>query len=217
MKSFIADIIPKLQRFSNKLDNKSLLINQHWVVFDGKENSKNVYIFRAKNELLISHNGKVEKARWEYLGNNSLLIDKRNDSFLFKHGFFDEKILVLKTDSSNEYAFLINENKYDGKLESIECIIDFLKVKYIESGSKHKEKLEIEKANNDESQILILKSHNSDKGILEIEQTHDLYSEICTGRNVFLNGKPAPNGKYKLGFMWYITINDGQVLETSFL
>ena len=29
-------------------------------------NEKNVYIFRQNNELLISQNGKVEKATWEY-------------------------------------------------------------------------------------------------------------------------------------------------------
>ena len=34
MKTFISDLIPKLQRFSQKLDNLTLLTNQHWVVFD---------------------------------------------------------------------------------------------------------------------------------------------------------------------------------------
>ena len=68
MKTYIADIIPKLQRFSQKLDNLTLLTNQHWVVLDELESSKTVFIFRSNNELLISRNGKVEKAKWEYLG-----------------------------------------------------------------------------------------------------------------------------------------------------
>lgn len=131
MKTYISDLIPKLQKFSQKLDNLTLLTNQHWVVVDTLSNNKNVYIFRANNELLISQNGKVEKARWEYLGNNSLLIDKKDESYLFKHGFFDSNILALKVDSKNEYAFLINENKYDGELNSIERIIDFLTSKYL--------------------------------------------------------------------------------------
>lgn len=76
MKTYIADIIPKIQRFSEKLDNISLLTNQHWVAIDNIQNSKTVYIFRVNNDLLISTNGKVEKAKWEYLGNRSLLIDK---------------------------------------------------------------------------------------------------------------------------------------------
>lgn len=132
MKTFISDLIPKLQAFSQKLDNLTLLTNQHWVVIDEINNNKRVYIFRANNDLLISQNGKVEKARWEYLGNNSLLIDKKDESYLFKHGFFDGYILALKVDSKNEYAFLINENKYDGELNSIERVIDFLTKKYIQ-------------------------------------------------------------------------------------
>jgi hypothetical protein len=66
MKTYISDIIPKIQKFSQKLDNLTLLTNQHWVVIDNVENEKNVYIFRQNNELLISQNGKVEKAKWEY-------------------------------------------------------------------------------------------------------------------------------------------------------
>jgi hypothetical protein len=88
MKSYISDIIPKIQRFSQKLDNLSLLTNQHWVAIDDIDKEKNIFIFRSNNQLLISKNGKVEKAKWEYLGHNSILIDKNDESYLFKHGFF---------------------------------------------------------------------------------------------------------------------------------
>lgn len=43
MQIFISDLIPKIQRFSQKLDDLTLLSNQHWVVID--EIDKNVYIF----------------------------------------------------------------------------------------------------------------------------------------------------------------------------
>ena len=76
---------------------------------DEIDKTKNVYIFRKNNELLISSNGEVEKGRWEYLGNNSLLIDKKDKSYLFKHGFFDENVLALKIDGREEYAFLVNK------------------------------------------------------------------------------------------------------------
>lgn len=88
MKTFLSDIFPKIQRFSEKLDNLTLLTNQLWVSIDGLRSNKTVYIFRSNNELLVSTNGKVEKAKWEYLGNKSLLIDKKTESYLFKHGFF---------------------------------------------------------------------------------------------------------------------------------
>src|SRR5690625_6646212 len=80
MKTYLADIIPKIKRHSEKLDNLTLLTNQHWVVLDELKNSKFVYIFRSNYELLISQNGKVEKGKWEYLGNNSLLIERKGES-----------------------------------------------------------------------------------------------------------------------------------------
>jgi hypothetical protein len=53
MKTYLADIIPKNQRFSKQLDSLTLLTNQHWVVIDG--------IW----ELLISTNGRVETGKRE--------------------------------------------------------------------------------------------------------------------------------------------------------
>ena len=195
MQTYISDIIPKIQRFSQKLDNLTLLTNQHWVVIDEIDNSKNVYIFRQNNELLISQNGKVEKAKWEYLGNNSLLIDKKDNSYLFKHGFFDENILALKIDNQNEYAFLINENRFDGELNSLEKVIQFLTKKYIEPSIKNKiyEMSGYSDANkpNSKKNIRLLKT---DKGILEIRSRLD--RGYTYGDLVFLNGEPAPDGKY---------------------
>ncbi len=131
MKTYLADIIPKIKQYSEKLDNLTMLINQHWVVLNELENSKFVYIFRNNNELLTSKNGKVEKGKWEYLGNNSLLIELKNECYLFKHGFFDANILALKVDGTEEFAFLINENKYSEYLYSIEKVLLHLENKYL--------------------------------------------------------------------------------------
>lgn len=136
MQTFLSDIFPKIQRYSQKLDNLTTLTNQHWVSIDKIAANKTVYIFRSNNELLISTNGKVEKAKWEYLGNKSLLIDKSDASYLFKHGFFDDVIMALKVDSSEEYAVFVNENKYNGDLNSIYKVVDFLKEKYISDNVK---------------------------------------------------------------------------------
>ena len=75
MKTFIADIFPKIQNYSQKLDDLTILANKHWVSIDNITTNKTVYIFRNNSELLSSRNGKVEKAKWEYLGNKSLLIE----------------------------------------------------------------------------------------------------------------------------------------------
>ena len=138
MRTYISDLIPRIQRFSQRLDNLTLLTNQHWVIIDDIEKTKNVYIFRESNDLLISQNGKVEKAKWEYLGQNSLLIDRKNESYLFKHGFFDENILALKIDSKDEYAFFVNETRFHKELNSIENILEFLNQEYIEPHIKNR-------------------------------------------------------------------------------
>ena len=131
MITFIADIIPKIQRFSKKLDDLTMLTNQHWVSLGDIKQNKKVFIFRQNNQLLISDNGIVEKGSWEYLGNQSLLIDTKNEGYLLKHGFFDENIIALKLDSTDSYAFFINETKYDKELNNINDIIKFLHDKYL--------------------------------------------------------------------------------------
>lgn len=214
METYFLDLIPRLQRFSQKLDNLTKLSNQHWVVVDEISNAKNVYIFRANGELLISHNGKVEKAKWEYLGNNSLLIDRKEESYLFKHGFLDENILALKVDSKEEYAFLVNENKFYGELNSIDKIAAFLTKTYLESpdrmnlvinGTEIDNKLQIESKK-------IVRWLDTNKGKLEIRT--NLSAGYTYGDLVFLEGEPAPDGKYILGWpAWlnYIVVTDGKL------
>lgn len=197
MKTFISELIPKLNRFSQKLDNLALLTNQHWVAIDDISNSKILYIFRTNNDLLISRNGTVEKAKWEYLGNNSLLIDQKNESYLFKHGFFDENILALKIDGKNEYAILINENKYDGEINSIEKVIDFLTIKYspylrqtIEDDTGIIFNHEMKVA----SDMTLI-----ERGQIQIEvQVNNNTFNLKPGQRVFMNWGIAPNGKYKV-------------------
>jgi hypothetical protein len=210
MKTFLSDIFPKIQRYSEKLDNLTLLTNQHWVSIDDIQSSKTVYIFRTNNELLVSTNGKVEKAKWEYLGNKSLLIDKKLDSYLFKHGFFDENILALKVDSSEEYAVFVNENKYDGELNSIDRVFDFLRRKYLDPSIKstieNTTGQVINPTENKPQKKYV--QYNTDKGIVEIEPCIHL-----KGQRAFINGLPAPDGKYKFGFLWYVEIKNGIVIK----
>ncbi len=207
MKTYLADIFPKIQRYSEKLDNLALLINQHWVSIDTSI-SKTVYIFRTNNELIISTNGKVEKAEWEFLGNKSLLIDKATGSYLFKHGFFDENILALKVDSTEEYAVFINEDKYDGELNSIESVIDFLNQKYLNPHLlSNIENVTGHNFHNPVKEIKLVQ-HQTDKGILEI-----LPCINFKGQNAYIDGQPAPDGIYNMGLFSTITIKNGIIVK----
>jgi hypothetical protein len=220
MKTFISDLIPKLQRFSQKLDNLSLLTNQHWVAIDDIDNNKNVYIFRTNCDLLISRNGKIEKGKWEYLGNNSLLIERIDASYLFKHGFFDENILALKVDGKDEYAIFINENKYDGELNSLERVFDFLSRTYVEPQQRKVKNDHSDLGTNESTKFkrteYVMVTYDTDKGKINVEQ-HNTFSFPEPALRVFKNGKPAPKGKYKLGFMWYVHIENGYITNVTLL
>lgn len=130
MKTFLADIIPSIQRYSKKLDDLSWLNNHHWVSLGDIHDEKKVFIFRSNKQLLISINGIVEKGTWDYIGNQSILIEIKNDSFLLRHGFLDEYIFALKLDGTQSYAFLINETKFNTELNTIQDVLSYLKMRY---------------------------------------------------------------------------------------
>jgi len=179
--------------------------------------NKTVYIFRSNNELLVSTNGKVEKAKWEYLGNKSLLIDKKTDSYLFKHGFFDENILALKVDSSEEYAVFVNENKYDGELNSIDRVFDFLRRKYLEPSIKSTiETATGQVISQSQPKSKPIGLFQTDKGEIKVELNFEGAIPALNNK-VYHNDAAARDGKYKLGFMNYLIIKDGTIIDlTSF-
>jgi|TARA_B110000091_G_scaffold202721_1_gene235516 hypothetical protein len=131
MKTYILNIIPKAQRFSKKLDNLSLLTKHNWIGVneEADKSTKNTYIFRANKELIVSKGGRVEKWKYEDLGHNTLLIDKKDNTYLFRPEYLDEneKIISLRIDGTNEFAFLVEEETYsNNELWSQELIINYL-------------------------------------------------------------------------------------------
>ncbi len=215
MKTYFSDLIPRIKKFSKKLDDLTLLTDQHWVVIDEIENYKNVYIFKKDYSLLLANKGKVRKGNWEYLGNNFLLIDQGTESFLFKLGFFDENILALKIDGKDEYVFLINENRYNGELNSIDKVVDFLNKKYIEPDlidtiEKTSDFL-IENKKNKKPEF-VFRILDTNKGVLKIKTR--MSSGYTKGDEVFLNDKLAPDGMYADGWpswLYNITIENGKI------
>ena len=69
MKTFLLNIITKIQKYSKKLYDISVLTGKNWVVIEEENENKIVFIFREKNnQLLISENGKIEKRLLGVLG-----------------------------------------------------------------------------------------------------------------------------------------------------
>ncbi|HSI70357.1 MAG TPA: hypothetical protein VK941_09005 [Gillisia sp.] len=131
MKTFISDLIPKIQKFSQKLDDLALIINQQWVLVNDLSNLKTTYIFREGGTLLIAENGLVSKAKWEYLNSDSFLIENGAQTFLMQQSFKSEDVLVMNLDGDKSYAFFINESKYKGSIDNIDDLMRYLEVKYL--------------------------------------------------------------------------------------
>ena len=193
MKAYIKNIIPRIKKYSQKLDDMALLTNKHWVVIDEIENSKLVYVFRSNNELLISKNGRVEKGNWEHIGNNSLLIGQPSGDYLFRQGFFDENVLALKVDGLDEYSLLINQNNYEEDINSVEKVISFLNEKYLRKPTFVESKLP--------------KSSNT----ISIKQEHDPAVPILkNGKYGFIDNEENPYIEFK--YDWAEKFTEGLAL-----
>lgn len=109
MKTFLLDIADRFRRFDEQLDVKALLCNKSWQVFNDS-GVKEIYIFQEDGSLIISLNGKVSRATWQYIpANRSLIINSDNESYMLRPFFQDENLFALQLDGTREYSFLLNE------------------------------------------------------------------------------------------------------------
>ncbi len=114
---------------------------------------------------------------------------------------------------------LIAENSYINRIIRNKLILN--NRTYIELYNHFKLKIDEDQQNPKYSnqkytkKKILLMPHKSDKGTLQIEQAHKTYSDINRGAKAYLNEKPAPDGKYKLGFMWYIYLKNGIVTDIT--
>jgi len=57
-------------------------------------------------------------------------------------------------------------------------------------------------------------SYDTNKGKIEIEK-YNRHSPTEFGSKVFKNNEPAPDGKYSLGFMWFVHVENGKVAKVT--
>lgn len=109
MRTYLLDIADRFRRFDEQLDVKALLCNKSWQVFNDS-GVKEIYIFQEDGSLIISLNGKVNRATWQYIpANRSLIINSDNESYMLRPFFQDENLFTLQLDGTREYSFLLNE------------------------------------------------------------------------------------------------------------
>jgi hypothetical protein len=131
MNSYIADFIPRLKSFSKQLNNLTLLADKEWVLFEPNSKERRIYIFRRNGELLISQQGNVTIAKWEQIGEKSILLNIEDKKYLLRHGFLDDSLLALKLDGKSEYFLFIEESILHNKIDSLLAIENLLTQKYI--------------------------------------------------------------------------------------
>ena len=113
MKTFLLDIAERFRRFDEQLDVKTLLCNKSWQVFNDS-GSKEVYIFQEDGSLIISVDGRVTKANWQYIAaNRSLLIEVTEQSYMLRPFFQDNFLFTLQLDGTREFSFLMNEKQME--------------------------------------------------------------------------------------------------------
>jgi len=102
----------------------------------------------------------------------------------------------------------------------LDKVIDFLTRKYIEPQYRRNitdtvgiDFIDTEELKKPDVELV---SFDIDKGEVVIEQ-YNSNSYPAPGKKAFINGKPAPTGKYKFGFIWYVHIEDGFVTKVTFL
>ena len=197
----------KLKKYSHQLDNFAILKDQPWITNFDNPLERCVYIFRDKNnDLITSRNGKVTKGSWDYLPSmKSLLIELDESTTLYNQGFFDDSIMILKKDGTNEYQLFVNENKIES---SVEKLLEKIERNYLVNSEFN--------VNND-NQIRFKDDENkkfefiSESGIITIFTRKQQGYEV--GDRILLNKMTPKDGKIKLGFWSYIYVKNGRIIE----
>ncbi|TDU40505.1 hypothetical protein BXY82_2555 [Gelidibacter sediminis] len=136
MKDILYDIVPRLEPFDYSLHHDTQFINKEWVLINGIENAKAVYLFKPNNELLISENDHVTKTRWSFINSNFLSITTEDGIVLIKAFYKDKDMLVLNQKASDDYAFFINSSAYDTTIDTKEDVKAYFKEKYLKKASQ---------------------------------------------------------------------------------
>ena len=127
MKTYLMSIPDSIKGISDKLNIKALLCDKSWVIYND-EDTKIVFIFEKSGSIIISQNGVVEKAKWEYVkANKSILIENNGQTLLLHPTFVDDVLFILQQDGTNLHIVMIDEKEVEGlMLKTLEAINKYL-------------------------------------------------------------------------------------------
>lgn len=107
----------------------SFFKDQVWVVLDWMDEDKTSLIFKSSNVLLLTKKGKVQKLTWEIVGKDLIIINRDEESFLFKIEYHEKNIIVLKNDERSSLVYLINEPTFNAGINSKIKILNYFGIK----------------------------------------------------------------------------------------
>ncbi len=208
MHAYLKSLLPKVQKFSKKLDNTALLVDKKWIALDNEQNHTS-FIFRGNGDLLTTKEGNVIKGKWEYIPDNNLLIERGGETVLLNHGFFDDSLLVLKRDgTSSNFEVLSDPIVFEKlKLAAEEELTDPENI--VRAYFSYKIRKENLISLEDLSQLYKKSYVSKDKEWIIYQRDS---SEFRMGDIVYLNDLPSPNGVYIIGKK-ELTIKKGKIVE----
>lgn len=127
MKTYLMSIPDSIKGISDKLNIKALLCDKSWVIYND-EDTKIVFIFEKSGSIIISQNGVVEKAKWEYVkANRSILIENNGQILLLHPTFVDDILFIMQQDGTNLHIVMIDEKEVERlMLKTLEAINKYL-------------------------------------------------------------------------------------------
>jgi len=132
MKTYILDTLERYKRLSRKLDAKTVICNRSWVVFNDC-GEREVYKFKEDGSMQIILSGRITVGKWEFDPNdNSISIFASDQALMVHPGMYDDVVMALKVDGTDEISFLIDSNNKDNFVpQSLTELLDYFEAKNI--------------------------------------------------------------------------------------
>ena len=208
-------IVGQLRRTSAALDRINALRDQPWVV--ATETTRHMMlIFQGGGKLLVTVNGDVHYGRYEVIeGAGSVLLDLDGKPRLYKHGFIDDALMVLKLQGHGfEPLVLVNEAKVpdldvEGYLERV----------YLGPG---RERAELEERKREAIRTGVPTAHRNGRVIGnwqgKVVRSHGAnptgMQHYMPGQSISLDGEVAPDGFYDVpGLSDVFRVQEGVIKE----
>ena len=166
MKTYLINTLKNISTINRSLDFVSTVKTSEWTIFNEEKTCIEKFLFVDDEYIYVSVNGKTSSLKWKYIKvNESLIIDDGINKYLFKVIVYNEEIIVLNIDSTNNYSFLINSKSSlkDETYKNIQwylirkCGLDILDEKHIlKKEKKHdaEKRKKLEKKNSNKSSLL---------------------------------------------------------------